>query len=196
MLGGNYMYYQNYEDYMRSVLGYPVESQNTYLQNSCYETFPYTSIVEEDRKKQIEILYPEIYQKLKPVICNMCENNTKSITKELIEEMTNQIYQSIEIKENAVVSIRVQTRNEEKSRSGRENREEETRQQRRPNQDSFLRDLIKILILNQLLGNDFPVGRPPHPPFPGPGTPPPPRPPFPGGPRPPMPRDYDNYLKF
>ena len=24
------MYYQNYEDYMRSVLGYPIEPRNTY----------------------------------------------------------------------------------------------------------------------------------------------------------------------
>ena len=24
------MYYQNYEDYMRTILGYPVERQNTY----------------------------------------------------------------------------------------------------------------------------------------------------------------------
>ncbi len=59
-----------------------------------------------------------------------------------------------------------------------ENREgKETRSPRPSN--PLLRDLIRILILNQLLGGGLFHGRPPmRPPFPGPG--PYGRPPFPG----------------
>jgi len=58
----------------------------------------------------------------------------------------------------------------------------------------LLRDLIRILILNRLLGGGRFPERPPRPPFPGPGRPPV-RPPFPG-PMQPRQVDYDNYLKF
>lgn len=75
-------------------------------------------------------------------------------------------------------------------RQKQENRE--TRQDRRISNPT-LRDLIKILILNQLLRRNRPHRpRPPFPPHGGPGMPPP-RPPYPGG-RPPMqPRDYTTF---
>ena len=58
--------------------------------------------------------------------------------------------------------------------------------------NSTLRDLIKILILNQILGNRPRPPRPPRPPFPG-G-----RPPMGPGGRPPIiqPREYPDYLEF
>ena len=184
-------------------------------------------------------LYPEIYKIINPMVCKICEANSKPITRELIEQMTDEIYLNIEsdttIDEN-VVNVRVNlpqsktesTENRNDSNKSqitnnrvrdnrqksikpdnlnRENRVEELskgtstaenredRQIRRRN--NTLRDLIKILILNRLLG----IGRPPHrPPRPNPPRPPfpggAPRPPFPGGPnpRPPMrPRDvYSN----
>ena len=79
--------------------------------------------------------------------------------------MTESVYKAIEI------DLKIETKNvrqEDRQISGRNN---------------FLRDLIRILILKELLGGgNFP--RPPKPPFP-------PRPPFPGGPgpnpRPPFP---------
>lgn len=80
-------------------------------------------------------------------------------------------------------------------------KKEEENRASRPN-NYLLRDLIKILILNQLLGRPQPPRPGPgRPPFPGPG-PLPPRPPFPGGPgpvRPPMPpqpRDYNDNVMF
>ena len=87
--------------------------------------------------------------------------------------------------------------NQEKNIDKRQTQERETRSPRPVNRN--LRDLIKILLLRELLnrpGNRPPV-RPPRPPFPGgPG-----RPPFPGGPgpgrppmRPPMmPRGLEDY---
>ena len=236
------MYYQNYEDYMRSILGYPV--QNTINYNDTYNNTStrYEYITNKPNySNEILELYPEIYKIINPMVCKICESNSKPITKELIEQMTDEIYLNFESDttiENDVVNVRVNLpqskseSNENKqnlrnsnnlsnnvSRKNRdipkdnisknrieekENKESlqrtESRQIRRNN---TLRDLIKILILNQLLGNGRPPFRPPRPnpprpPYPG-GPGPNPRPPFPGGPgqnpRPPiMPRDINSNL--
>ena len=210
------MYYQNYEDYMRSVLGYPIENQNT------HDTYNYSDMMygpsqmptmSNRYSSEIMELYPEIYRILNPMICKICEANTKPITRELIEKMTDEIYLNLEEQplNDTVVNVRVNTptvsekqekvnrvstspRSSSKTKS-EENRTEskekienrEDRQQRRPN--NTLRDLIRILILNQLLGGNFP-NRPPRPPRP------PMRPPM--GP-PPFPRNdmmYESYLKY
>ena len=54
------MYYQNYEDYMRSVLGYPV--QTTY-DNYIIEGRDYN--VNYQNNSELESMYPEIYKKIK-----------------------------------------------------------------------------------------------------------------------------------
>ena len=133
--------------------------------------------------------------------------------KQVLEEMTEEIYQKISVNQEIMVHINVDNRssNEITTKKEVENRssadkagiattratnivstntntarnaaskptenrgEEETRQIRVNN--PLLRDLIRILILNQILGGNRPPQRPPRPPFPGPGMPPP------GGPR-------------
>ena len=85
--------------------------------------------------------------------------------------MTENVYKSIEI------DLKIETKNVSKQ----EDRQVGTN-------NNFLRDLIRILILQKIIGGGHrsPMPpRPPRPPFPGgpnPG-PRPPRPPFPGGPR-------------
>ena len=210
------MYYQNYEDYMRSVLGYPIENQNT------HDTYNYSDMMygtsqmptmSNRYSSEIMELYPEIYRILNPMICKICEANTKPITRELIEKMTDEIYLNLEEQplNDTVVNVRVntptvsekqekvnrvsssprpssKTKSEENRTDNKEKIENrEDRQQRRPN--NTLRDLIRILILNQLLGGNFP-NRPPRSPRP------PVRPPM--GP-PPFPRNdmmYESYLKY
>ena len=200
------MYYQNYEDYMRSVLGYP-KPQNT------YETFEYAKIPYETPQayantsrysSQIMELYPEIYKIVNPMICKICETNTKPLTRELIEQMTEEVFVNLESQPemDTVVNIRVnaetantepnnrnmsvssnnitKTKKEVARAEKTENREIREDRQRRPN--NILRDLIKILILNNLLGGSFP-NRPPRPPQP-------PRPPM----RPPYPREDGYYF--
>lgn len=244
------MYYQNYEDYMRNILGYPVQvntlSGNTY---NDYMSTEYEYTMQQPRySKEILDLYPEIYKIVNPMVCKICEVNTKPITRELIEQMTDEIYLNIESDpsvENVVninVSLPEQERTEKESlrqntsnkssknqssinqtqtnqvqknqaqtnqsritssnysrdkqqenkkeltESNTENKKaiqirnnDENRQIRRRN--NTLRDLIKILILNRLLGGNFRPHRPN-----------PPRPPFPGGQRPNMPRYvYKNF---
>lgn len=246
------MYYQNYEDYMRQVLGYPINDPNI------YETYDYRndqmsqdtyssrnqiaiSLSEEEMRK----CYPEIYHLVNPMVCKVCETNTQPITKELIEKMTDEVYMAIEdtsttvnirvnvpkAEENRTVNSNTSRNNNEEVRTSKartertgknvsgnaENREvktastqsiESTRADETRFSNSTLRDLIKILILNQIFGNRPRPPRPPRPPFPGGPGMLPPRPPFPGG-RPPMgpggpggrppmmqPREYPDYLEF
>ena len=96
------MYYQNYEDYMRSVLGYPIEStyDNYIIQNREYN-------VNYQNNSELESMYPEIYKKINPVVCEVCERNKTPITKEIIENMVEEVYQRIEINNEIWLKINV-----------------------------------------------------------------------------------------
>jgi len=192
------MYDQSYEDYMRSILGYPRETLNTYnmFENmSTYEQFPASS----NYSDEIMDLYPDIYKLINPMVCKICESNTKPITRELLDQMTQEIYLNIEnipeIETNINVRVNVPNSNKElqgkipkvnnnklEEKSSKEKRKSREDRQRVPNRN--LEDLIRILILNQLLGiNRPPRPRPPRPPY------------FPG--RPPFPREdryYNGYF--
>ena len=234
------MYYQNYEDYMRQVLGYPINDPNI------YETYDYRN--DQASQDTYSEYYPDIYRLVYPMVCKVCETNTQPITKELIEKMTDEVYMAIEdtsttvnirvnapkAEENRTVNSNANRNNSEEIRTSKvrtdrtsknvngsaENREvktvssqpiesrESTRADETRLSNSTLRDLIKILILNQIFGNRPRPPRPPRPPFPGGPGMPPTRPPFPGG-RPPMgpggpggrppmmqPREYPDYLEF
>lgn len=157
----------SYEEYMRTVLGYnpgymdcmqdTYQFGEYYVLPNCEQCYSQPIQINQDLEK----LYPEIYVKLYPTVCKKCSQCTDKFDEEILERMTNEVYDT----------IYVEVRKDEKR---------ETRQR-----DNALRDLIKILILRELIGSGFP--RPPRPPFPGPG-PRPPHPPFPGpGPRPPRP---------
>jgi len=170
------MYYQDYEDYMRSVLGYPSNNmQDTYANNDYYRLSMSMQPVEE-MEIENEDLYPEIYRIVNPMVCKACdEARGREITEDLANEITNNIY--INIEGNEVN----QTREVKNGDVPNPNAKQETRQSRVNN--PLLRDLIKILVLRRLFER-----RRPRPPM----RPPMPRPPFPGGNRPPMPRGYED----
>lgn len=175
------MYYQNYEDYMRSVLGYPAQSrQNTYETTYEMQYMPDVTYVNPSNyNREMLDLYPEIYQIVNPMVCKICESNTKPLTRELLESMTDEIYSNLESdpKMDTVVNVRVSTQAPSSEKSNRvssssssssssnsstkSKREEESKQSREISEskdtrqiggNKALRDLIKILILNQLLG--------------------------------------------
>lgn len=160
----------SYEEYMRSVLGYRANccDQDLYNTNNYYIMPMETNMPSQDNCDE---LYPEIYHKIYPVICNECKNVTMPVSNETLERMTDNVIKSIEI------NLKIETKNV---------RQQEDRQTGR--RDNTLRDLIRILILRELFGGRFPGRpRPSRPPFPGgPG----PRPPFPGGPGPIRPREF------
>ena len=207
------MYFQSYEDYIRTILGYPVQNEISY---NTYPNCSYEYIEQPRYSSEIMDLYPDIYKIINPMVCKICKANSKPITRELVEQMTDEIYLNIENDttiEEDVVNVRVnlpptkpenssnnrqvRTRdlNNENSSSKKmkDNRQENVNNANKVDdsqnriirpfrRNNTLRDLIKILILNQLLGGRRPhIPNPPRPPFPGnPG-------PRPGpGPRPPI----------
>lgn len=186
--GGILMYYQNYEDYMRQVLGYPINDPNI------YETYDYryedtyssrNQFITNMSEDEIRSCYPEIYRLVYPIVCKVCDANVEPLTRALIEKMTDEVYNAIE--DTKVEKSPNNRQEERKTTIERKATTTKTTENRQIN--SNLRDLIKILLLYKLFGNR------PH-------TPPrPPRPPFPGG-RPPMgpgrppmmqPRDYNEF---
>ena len=140
-----------YEEYMRSVLGY---------QNYDNWEFPNMNAMNVIQMQELENCYPDIYRIVYPMIQKSCNENTRPITRELIDRMTDDIYFSIEDKEML----------ENRDSGGKT----EDRQIRR---NVNLNDLIRILILREFLGRPgFPGGRPPRPPMRPPMRPP--RPPM------------------
>ena len=206
------MYYQNYEDYMRQVLGYPINDPNIYetYNYSNENTYSSNRVQNNLTEAEIKALYPESYNIIYPLVCKACEANNEPISKSVVDKMADDVYKLVERNET-VVNIKIEAQNRENSRvSARQEMKREltpkrtpikteTRETGQPN-NPLLRDLIKILILQRLFGGGAiipPRPMPPRPPFPpvGPG-----RPPFPGG-RPPygpgmnrMDIDYSEYL--
>jgi len=179
------MYNQNYEDYLRSVLGYNNQPEIYNNYNNIY-TYPelnyYRNSGNMVNSENLEDEYPEIYRIVYPMIQKVCERNgNRQITRQLLDNMTDEIYENIE-PSMTEVNLNVQVRGEEKLVNTKQTEKKEVRETRQ-RRNSILNDLIRILILRELG-----IGRPPfrpRPPFPGgPG--------MPGGPgRPPMgPRPY------
>lgn len=104
------MYENEYENYMRSVLGY--SANNTYNVNS----FPYKST--NNIKDNYEHLYPDIYKVLKPMVKKVCGNvRSMDISTEVIEDMANEIYNNIE---SDTMDVRNMTAETENSTKGNE----------------------------------------------------------------------------
>lgn len=169
------MYYQNYEDYIRNILGYPVMTSNDKYKNNIQNTYHYDYVsITPTYNKDILNLYPEIYKILNPMICKICEANTKPITEELLNQMTDEIYlnfesdnlsneaneisnrEKVQRKNNKNFQTNISVPHKEINRDNNQDKEIETRQSKAFG-NPILRDLIKILILNQLLyGNSRP----------------------------------------
>ena len=171
----------SYQEYMRTVLGYtPYSMQDTLC---CTKDYYITQDTNCMNDSNLEELYPDVYKKINPLVCKQCNTNTMPITQEILEQMVDNVYNSIEVD----LKIETNTKLQVNVSNGVRQQENRTRQS-----NNTLRDLIKILILREIFGPGFPnprPPRPPRPPFPGPNPRPPmpprpPRPPYPGpGPR-------------
>ena len=115
------MYYQSYEDYIKNILGYPVQTTNSLYSNNTYNHMVNSM---PNYNKDILDLYPEIYKIVNPMVCKICETNTKPITEELVEQMTDEIYLNLEGNIDSVdstVNVRVTVPNE-KNNSSKKNK--------------------------------------------------------------------------
>ena len=189
------MYDNQYEEYIRSVLGYP--STTNMNQNQMYQN-EYPNPSQINMRNDLEEFYPEIYKIIYPMVQKACDGNMRANSREEIEQMTDEIYSAIEDNNQINVNInlgntisttnmnRTQNRNEipkeeiqKKSSEKQEVENRNTEESRIIPRNNNLRDLIKILLIRELLRrrhNHFPP-RPPHNPRP------PMRPPI-------MPRNY------
>lgn len=171
------MYYQNYEDYMRAVLGYAGNERNytydDYYQNPRLE------------QQEVENLYPEIYRIVNPAVENECnKHRNMPITEDLVKAITEEVYNNVE--RNTTTHVNVAVKTELKNGDVRNPNAKTTAETRQRN--FLLNDLIRILVIRKLLGNMPPMRPPVRPPHQGE------RPPFPGhggnmpiyGPRPPV----------
>ena len=181
-----------YEEYMRNVLGYqPIDNPynyDMYYDNSEMANMYNMSAISSIQRQELESCYPEIYRIVYPMVQKVCIQNANPLTRELIDNMTDEIYFSIEDKE--MTENRNKDEKTVKSTETIENRQTTFR-------NSTLRDIVRILLLRELLGRPgFPGGRPP---FPNPPRPRPSRPPMrpPMGPPRPQPRPgmggFDRY---
>ena len=181
-----------YEDSMRSVLGYQGMHNypNTYnnINYDNYERYDsYTmptmspmTAMSNIQMQELENCYPDIYRIIYPMVQRACTQNTRPITRELIETMADEIYFSIE--DNEIIQSRGNESKEIKESktlkvSNKKTEESENRQ--RVVNNPALRDLITILLLRELIGRPGFPGRPPM-------RPRPPRPPMRPTMRPPM----------
>ncbi len=190
---------ESFDDYIRSILGYP-NSNNMYMNGiSNHDTISYDT----SHNEELEACYPEIYKIVYPMISQRCSRVTNPVTKEMIDHMTDEIYSAIEVNQeinlninlqNEITNNRKEVRNSVRENNTKKEVEKEARAEDRQFRNKDLNDLIRILIIRELLGKPgFSGNRPPRPsrpPFPGS------RPPFPGGPGPGIPpirpRDYGN----
>lgn len=191
-----------YEEYMRDVLGYrpnTYNNTNTYTYDRQMEgtqyydynsrnqnVMPYNYTVYQNNNmnldNQLESMYPDIYNIVYPMVKKACMQNTRSISTNVIDDIVDDIYRNIEadnndIEINITLGNDVRTSKEDSNKVEVKEIEDENRQQNIRN--PLLNDLIRILVLRELIGRPgcigpgcFPHNRPP---MPGPG----PRPPFP-----------------
>lgn len=198
------MYDGTYDEYIRSILGYNQNELYDYGYNDNYNNYRMQDNIAIAQNSQLEQSYPEIYKVVYPMVSKRCENVRADLSNEELEKMTDEIYFALESKNETQLNINlkndVRTSSSVNARkadvSATESPKRETRQF-----NSGLRDLVKILLIRELLNRPRPFTprppvRPPMPPGPGPRPPRPPmRPPFGPGGRPPFPREFevDNY---
>ena len=174
---------QNYEDYMRSVLGYSpyVEDNYTYTEQEDFVDNSGNQITTNMQTQDLNEFYPEIYRIVYPMVCKVCNINSKShLTNELLDQMTDEIYRNVEPEDDIQANSR--TVKNPPLKNGdviNPNAKEPEIQQRETRQTNFLlRDLIRILLLREWERPQRPPTRPPMGPV-RPGMPPRPgRPPM------------------
>lgn len=198
------MYNETYDEYIRSILGYPPVGTYNYQDYN-------TNNFEARSEMELEKCYPEIYKIVYPMVTKKCTNIRGNLSNEDIENMTDEIYYALEerneIQLNINLTNEVRTTESTNGKIGKmpdkkaEVKVTETTEEKRETRqiNRGLRDIIKILLIRELLNRPGRPGRPhnPRPPMPGPGGPgpgprPPMRPPF--GPRPgmmPFDRDFE-----
>lgn len=157
------MDYQSYEDYMRNTLNYssmgsPMGMQSTSCpnmncQNMCitpYSNMGSNQMMWQDPACDLERMYPDSYRVVYPMVVSACRNVSMPVTEDMIDRMTDDIYDRavVDGRINVDISVEVETREDSKE----EDRQMINRPPRRRRRNRFFRDLIRILLLRELIG--------------------------------------------
>ena len=134
------MNYQDYDEYMRSLMGYPsMRTSMNQPMNPGMTQFSNMDACADD----LERMYPETYRVIYPMVCFACDNIRTPVTEETVDMMTDDIYDRVEADGRINIDISVEVRNNEET--------QENRQRRPRRRNRFLRDLIRILLLRELI---------------------------------------------
>lgn len=169
-----------YDDYIQNLLRddyspyqytYEPMLRNTYYNqiedyNQINYSYPYNYVknyVSRNLSEDIENLYPDIYKLIYPMIKKACRQNIPPISEDTIDEITNDIYNNIEA-EN-IINLNIDITNGKSESKSISNIKNNTNNQENRHINNSLRDLIKILLIRELIGkNNF--DRPPRPYYP------------------------------
>lgn len=147
------MNFQSYDDYMRSLVGFP----NMNCQNMCSMNNPAPfgqSMFQA--ADNLERMYPDTYRIVFPMVVSACNMVTMPITEEMLDRMTDDIYDraATDSRISIDINIGIETRDENSAKQN----SDEVRQRRPMRRNRFFRDFIRVLLLRELLErrNSFP----------------------------------------
>lgn len=154
------MYNQNNDNYIRNLLGYNLDN-NAYVSNNMnpyeYNSFNMSRMDIYNNMPEnfinLEEYYPDIYNIVYPMIQKEVNENNRTINNQNIEAMVDRIYYSIEMDEsfeNRSSTVNQNEKKEDKSINKQDVKKEDRNIETR-HQNSLLKDLIKILLLRELI---------------------------------------------
>ena len=138
-----------YNDYMQNVFGsgfFPY-----------YNTYESSITRNNNFVGEIENYYPEIYNVIYPMIKKICTNCSCHITEDILNEMTDEIYNNLETDNILNLNISVETSKNEtrlssnSSNNTRINNSENNNNNNNNRNYNSIRDLIKILLIRELI---------------------------------------------
>ena len=156
-----------YEEYMRNVLGYePIRYRDTYdAEYNDYMNYSNFNIPQQFETNietsRLESCYPDIYNLVYPMVKKACSKNNRALSSDLVDELTNEIYNAIEddsLNENRTSEIKnrsIDVKTSSKSIENKTNliRQESSSKEDRQIRNQGLQDLIKILLIRELINN-------------------------------------------
>lgn len=167
-----------YEEYMQNLINYPCTGcmQNTYDMNM--ENYPYTYSnqnmmgcgymypMNTMSESEMESCYPEIYKIVYPMVKKVCMKTSGPINRDVLDNMVEEVCSNVET--NDRIELNITVNNDMNKQTCSENRENSVENRQQP-RNRGLNDLVRILILRELLGRPnfnqrpMPGGRPPMP---------------------------------
>ena len=165
------MDYQSYDDYMRSAFGF--SGMNSQIcPNMCMNNqsqfgnmgVPFSNMGMNTQMQfqdmntmqsceDLERMYPDTYRVIHPMVVSACNNIRMPVTEDMIEQMTNDIYDRAEMDDRISVDINITVENRKDGDSRQDSSESRQQMMGRPRRrNRFLRDLIRILLLRELIG--------------------------------------------